>query len=55
MTPAMACTRVTLLDQRRPLLEATAKRLLAKETLEEAELRQLVQEHQAGDQRQTAA
>ncbi len=45
---------LTLLEQRRPLLEATAKRLLAKETLDEAELRQLVQAH-AGGQRQTAA
>jgi cell division protease FtsH len=40
---------LSLLQQRRPLLEATAKRLLVKETLEEAELRQLVQEHQAVD------
>jgi cell division protease FtsH len=46
---------LALLDQRRPLLEATAKRLLAKETLDEAELRHLVEEHQAGKQRQTAA
>jgi cell division protease FtsH len=46
---------LSLLQERRPLLEATAKRLLAKETLEEAELRQLVQEYQAGDTRQTAA
>jgi cell division protease FtsH len=46
---------LSLLQDCRPLLEATAKRLLAKETLEEAELRQLVQEYRAGDKRQTAA
>jgi len=46
---------LALLEQRRPLLELTAKRLLAKETLDEAELKELVGPQKPSAEHQTAA
>jgi cell division protease FtsH len=46
---------LALLEQRRPLLEQTAKRLLAKETLDEAELKEMVGAQRPPSEKQAAA